>query len=234
MSLILHIDSATDICSVCLGLNGRLVLEKRAARARQHISQLSVLIQDLLKENQFNYADLQAVAVSSGPGSYTGLRVGYATAKGLCLALDIPFIEVDTLYSLAWGMRNQSERIPDLYIPMIDARRMEVYASYYDQSLQQVRPPHAWILNESNLSDLLQQYKRVAFGGNGAFKVGRIELEANHSTNLIISDISCDSSYMVEGAWQQYQNGQFANLAYCEPRYLKAPNITTPKKPNLN
>ena len=229
MSLIIHIESATDICSVALGRDGLLVGEKRALEVRQHISKLSVLIDELLTEQHVTYSDLAAVAVSSGPGSYTGLRVGYATAKGLCLALNIPLIEVDTLYRIAWGMKQQSTLAVDLYVPMIDARRMEVYAAHYNDKLEEIRPAHAWILDQDNVEALLKPYERILFGGNGAFKIKTFELEVSDDKKFIINDIGCNSSFLVDAAWQQYQSGDFGDLAYCEPTYLKPPNITKPK-----
>jgi tRNA threonylcarbamoyladenosine biosynthesis protein TsaB len=206
-----------------------LVLELRAADARQHISQLSVLIDDLLQSAGFTYTDLDALAVSRGPGSYTGLRVGYATAKGLCLGLDIPLIEVGTLHSIAWGMRQNTLSKVDLYVPMIDARRMEVYSAFYDKNLFEVRPPHAWVLDEKDLRSLIDRYKTVAFGGNAAFKVAKTGLEVINDNNLVISSIECNSAYLIHPAWEIYQSGHFANTAYCEPAYLKPPNITKPQ-----
>ncbi len=229
MSFILHIETVTDVCSVSLGRSGALIKEINAPEARQHISLLSVLIDELLHDEQISYKDLAAIAVSTGPGSYTGLRVGYATTKGLCLSLNIPMIKVDTLYSLAWAMRAQHDDNIDLFIPMVDARRMEVYSARYDGQLQVVQPVHAWILNEENVDYLISSGKHIAFGGNGAFKLPQIRPEINHLDHLYIHEIQCNASFLIEAAWNDYLSGQFADLAYSTPTYLKPPNITKPK-----
>lgn len=215
---------------MALGKAGALIQELHTTEARQHISHLSLLIDELLAAQALSYKDLSAVAVSNGPGSYTGLRVGYATAKGLCLALDIPLIEVDTLYSIAWGMKHQDGVSADVYIPMIDARRMEVYSAQYDSSLVETQAASPWILDKASIEALVEQYDSIAFGGNGAFKIRKLALEVVEHKKMIVSNIECNASFLIAAAWQKYEAGVLADLAYCEPRYLKPPNITKPKK----
>lgn len=229
MTLVLHIETATDICSVSLGVNGDLLEERRTQEARQHISHLSLLIDDLLASQNQTYRDLHAIALSTGPGSYTGLRVGYATGKGLAMALDIPLIEVDTLYSIAWGMKKTSPANIDLFVPMIDARRMEVYTAHFDQELNLVKPAEPWIIDTSSINDIINKHNHIAFGGNGAFKIEQIEIEMTFRKGLFISDTGCDSSFLVANAYRKWQDQNFADVAYCEPRYIKPPNITKPK-----
>ena len=229
MSYILHIETATDICSVALGKSGELIREHHATEIRMHISSLSVLIDEILGQEQLTYRDLAAIAVSTGPGSYTGLRVGYATAKGLAIGLEIPIIEVDTLYSIAWGMKQVCRSPVSLFVPMIDARRMEVYSAQYDENLQRVKDAAPWILDENSLSDLLERYDTVAFGGNGAFKVEDLFFEVSVDKVLLFSQIECNSTYLVAPAWRLYTTNKWADTAYCEPRYIKPPNITKPK-----
>ena len=230
MATILHIETATAVCSAAIAKSGELVLERGVSEPRQHISQLSPLVQKTLETIDMTYGELDAIAVSRGPGSYTGLRVGYATAKGLCLGLDIPLIEVDTLYSLAWGMKHQQGFDLDIYLPMIDARRMEVYCAHFDHQLNEIRPHQAWIVTAEDVLGLVASGKSIGFCGNGAFKVGLCSLELEEYNNLFINELNCNSSLLVARAWAHYQAGRFADLAYAEPFYLKPPNITTPRK----
>jgi len=231
MAYIIHIETSTDICSVALAESGQLVQEVRAEEPLMHISKLSTLIDDLLHHHQVSYGNLAAVVISTGPGSYTGLRVGYATAKGLCLACSIPLIEVDTLYSLAWGLREAAQQHTDArYISMIDARRKEVYAAFFDAKLAVTKAPHPLILNTEVISSLMDDSVTYIIGGNGAHKVSEILPEVNESKNLIISDLGCDASFLIDQAWSMFVNEEFSDLAYCEPLYIKPPNITVSKK----
>ncbi len=232
-SYILHIETTTSICSVALSKNGELCSELRAGGPQRHISELSILIDQLLKGLQLSYDRLAAVAVSSGPGSYTGLRVGFATAKGLCLGLSIPLIAVDSLQSLALAIRSAYKPASGLIIPMIDARRMEVYCAHYTAEGSCIQPPHAHILSSPEVSRWIHSYETVYLGGNGASKLGAFEHELNAYNKLKFSDVECDARHLISIAWKHFTNGQFANLAYCEPMYLKPPNITKPKKPGL-
>lgn len=227
MAYILHLETATDVCSVALSHHGQLVHEVQAAEPRSHISKLSVLIDDMLKRQQIAYSVLDAVAVSAGPGSYTGLRVAYATAKGLCFALQKPMIEVDTLQSIAHAMA-QSHTGASCYMPMIDARRMEVYTNQFDQANLALSQTEAVVLTPEFFESMKQAYDTIVIGGNGAFKT-RNFVEAS-DTQVILSEIVCDARHLVSIAYEKYEAEQFADVAYCEPRYLKPPNITVSKK----
>lgn len=234
MGVILHIETATDICSVALGENGVLLKEIRANEPRAHISSLSTLLEELIEDDKYSAKLISAFAVSSGPGSYTGLRVGYATAKGLCLALNIPLIEVSTLYSLAHGMNMQINYTPDLIVPMIDARRMEVYTAMYDSMLNEIKSPHPWILNDESVTDLLEKYDRIVFGGDGAHKMKDIvERIDTAGKSIEVRSTQCNSAFLIEPAWKKFGKEDFSDLAYSSPFYLKPANITVPKKRSL-
>ena len=158
MSLILCIETATPVCSVALSKNGEILSLKETARKNSHSEVVTLFIDDLLRENKIQYTDLNAVAVSKGPGSYTGLRIGVSTAKGLCYALDIPLIAINTLRSMAYDMaeiylkeRKASENI--LFCPMIDARRMEVYSAIYNKDNNEVRETKAEIIDKNSFSE---------------------------------------------------------------------------------
>ena len=230
MAHILHIETATDVCSVAIADSGRPILERQTAEPRQHISNLSELIEEVLLVSSIAHRQLAAIAVSRGPGSYTGLRVGYATAKGLCFGLGIPLIEVDTLYSLAWGMKRKLLNDLDVIVPMIDARRNEVYSAHYNGDLKEIKPAHAWILSEGDLKATQETNARIGYCGNGAFKIRQILHEVDSHKNMFISDLSCSSSFLIAQAWNCFQKKIFADLAYAEPLYLKPPNITKRKK----
>lgn len=227
MSYLLHIETATDICSVALSQQGICLEERRTSEARSHISKLSLLIDELLKRHELSYDALAGIAVSSGPGSYTGLRVGYATAKGLCFALGIPLIEVDTLQAIAWGMKSTHPNA-DCYVAMIDARRMEVYTNRFDQDNRPLATAEAVVLTDAYFLALKESYQKIVIGGSGAFKVD--EFIEQEKDQFVISSVLCDAQNMIAIAHDRLEQQVLADVAYCEPRYLKPPNITVSKK----
>lgn len=223
--MILLIETSTDICSVGIAKEGKIVVEKTSSEKFSHASRLTLFIEKACQDINITLQDIQAVAVSIGPGSYTGLRIGLSTAKGICYALGIPLIAVDTLKALAWkGM--QLEPNADYFIPMIDARRMEVYTVLYDQSWNELVPNQAMILTENSFSNFLQSGKTTVFLGNGAEKCKSLF----ESKSTIFLNQLCAASNLAELAYQHFVQQNFADLAYIEPNYFKPPNITKPRK----
>jgi len=225
MALILCIETATDACSVCLARDGHSIGTKVAVGDFQHASQLTVLVQDLMDSRETSMSQLDAVAVSEGPGSYTALRVGLSTAKGICYAHGIPLLLINSLKALATAMRSVDAAPNTLYAPMIDARRMEVYTALYDAALNTLQEAAAVIITQEFLQVQSARY-RIRFAGNGAQKCIPV-LQSNHRQYM---EIRHSAEHLVELAEQQYQGAGFADLAYSEPFYLKPPNITTPKR----
>ena len=233
MALILNLDTSTQICSVALALDGELLGLKESREDKSHASLLAVFIKDLLKENATAISDIDAVAVSKGPGSYTGLRIGVSTAKGLAYASGIPLISVDTLSSMVNGVihGNQIEnkalsRDKTLCLcPMIDARRMEVYTAIFNPAGEMIEPIDAKIIQEDSFIDILEQ-NRMIFFGNGAAKCRDI---LQHPNAIFLEGIDTSARFMVslsELAWQQKC---FEDVAYFEPFYLKDFVATIPK-----
>lgn len=222
--MILLLETATERCSIALW-DGHAIRDTAVADAEfSHASQLTVLIEAMMQRQQMALAALQAVAVSYGPGSYTGLRIGLSTAKGICFALDLPLIVIDTLQALATGAR---ARFPeaDYIVPMIDARRMEVYTAAYDVVGRAVLPTQAMIVEEGAFAEWIDSGKRLAFVGNGAMKCAPVI----GATRATFAEMACDASYLAGLAQAAFDAGQFADVAYVEPAYLKSPNITKPK-----
>lgn len=223
MALVLCIETATAVCSVALGKDGVLIAERKNTVGQNHAKLLSVLIQELFEESNLNFKDLDAVAISQGPGSYTGLRIGTSVAKGICYALEIPLIAINTLQALA----NQTF-IPSssLRCPMIDARRMEVYCQLFDASLNPLSEVSAKILDEDSFSELFEK-QSITFFGDGSSKFGEICKHANAS---FIEAIVPLASQMISLAERAYKDCDFADVAYFTPFYLKNFQVTTSKK----
>lgn len=217
MPLILCIETATDSCSVCVADEQHVIAVKESHHSRSHASQLSVFIDELLKENKLQYASLDAIAVSCGPGSYTGLRIGAATAKGLCFALEKPLIAVHTLESMAHLYKNNAAGNADYFCPMLDARRMEVYTALFNNQVEYVRPAEAVILEENFLADYLQQNK-ISFFGSGSIKFRNICKSENA---VFVDNFNLSATGLVNLALQKYGQKQFEDIAYFEPFYLK-------------
>jgi tRNA threonylcarbamoyladenosine biosynthesis protein TsaB len=229
MALILNIETATDICSVALAQSGELIAF-REMQTLNHAGQLTLFIEECLAEAHFKMTDLDAVAISNGPGSYTALRVGSSTAKGICYALDLPMIAIDTLESLALATFEELGDYNAFYCPMIDARRLEVYGAIfsYDREgrMTSVKKTQPIIVNSSSFDTYFSDGKNLIFSGNGADKcrpILTIELARFCNTN-------CSAKHLVKLSFAAFKKTQFINVAYHTPHYLKAPNITTPKK----
>lgn len=213
MSLILHIDTAVQLASICLSKNDKSVGVKKNATQNDHASWLQSAIKQLLDEHNIGLGELDAIAVSAGPGSYTGLRVSMATAKGLCYPLNKPLILVSTLKMMAAAATRLEA---DFFCPMIDARRMEVFTALYDNNLNELFAPRNLILNESDFSGFLSKGKTIFFG-NGSNKFKPLLSHAN----AIFEHIEITSEHMVELAYKKFNKNEFADLAYSEPFYTK-------------
>lgn len=215
MGKILNIETTTTNCSVALGEDGRVVAIKEDYSDKySHAERLHVYIQELFKESGWKLSDLDAVAVSKGPGSYTGLRIGVSSAKGLSFAQDLPLISISTLQALALQVK---QRDIDYIVPMLDARRMEVYTAVFTITGELVWGIQAKILDSSSYSDLLEKGS-VAFIGNGVEKFKEL---CNHPNALMLEDKLPSAKEMVHLSEKNFQEGQFEDLAYFEPFYLK-------------
>jgi tRNA threonylcarbamoyladenosine biosynthesis protein TsaB len=218
MSWILQIDTALETAMVSLAFKGKLVAERTNLLQKDHASFLHPAIALLVKEAGITLPQISAVAVVEGPGSYTGLRVGMASAKGLCYALNKPLITISTLKVLAASAKFQINDLNDdeLICPMIDARRMEVFTAVYDINLEIVLQPCAMELNEYSFVKLMLN-KKIYFLGNGSTKFASICPQKNAE----FIKININSLIMSELAWQKCSSNLFSSVAYAEPAYLK-------------
>jgi len=221
MSYILHINTALDNASVSLADNEHVIAERLSNSQKEHASFLQVAISEITTTTGIPLKNLSAVAVINGPGSYTGLRVAMSGAKGICFALSIPLITVNTLEWMAAACKEEA----DLFCPMIDARRMEVFTAMYDHEKIEVAPPTAMILEPESFKTVLEA-KNVLFFGNGAEKFSTI---INHP-NASFMPVFPGTKELAEIAWNRYQERTFADLAYAEPLYVK--DFFTPVKPS--
>jgi len=230
--LLLHIETSTSICSVALSRGTELLGEKESDAEKVHSTMLTVFIDEVLKQAGIRPDRLDAVCISKGPGSYTGLRIGVSTTKGLAYGLDIPVIGINSLAALAHGMILSGNTTgpgpkPDniLLCPMIDARRMEVYTALFDMRMNTIKDTSAMIIDSHSFSKELNAHQ-VLFFGNGAFKLkGVIE----HPGARIIGDFVASARHMIPAAVEAYTNRTFEDTAYFEPFYLKDFVATTPK-----
>lgn len=215
MSLILNIDTSTETAGVCLSKEGVTLAMAENRDQKNHSSWLHPAIRQLMEETGFRMRDLQAAAVTAGPGSYTGLRVGMAAAKGFCYALGIPLIAENTLFLMAWAAR---EQLPGtgLLCPMIDARRMEVFTALYRNDLSVVMPPAAMIIDENSFSEPLREHKLWFFGG-GSDKCKQLIT----APGAAFVNPSCDVGYLGRLSFLRYLQREFTGVVYSEPVYTK-------------
>ncbi len=213
MAVILCLETATTNCSIALSVNGSVIaLKEDNDKQYSHAERLHVYIEEVLQKANLRKEDLDAIAVSKGPGSYTGLRIGVSAAKGLCYALDIPLISVPTLTVLAQQVQESA-----IIIPLLDARRMEVYSAIFSSEKIQIRETRAEILSTESFSTFLKQGKTI-FIGNGVAKFRDICAHANAEFR---TDITPSSSEMTQLAFKKYVDQEFEDVAYFEPYYLK-------------
>ena len=223
MAIILSLETSTTNCSVSIGVNGKVVSHKELNDAGySHSENLHVFIKEVLKNASLSFNDIDAIAVSKGPGSYTGLRIGVSSAKGLCFSLDKPLISILTLESLAHKLKIKE----GFLLPLLDARRMEVYSAVFDENYNLVRDTKAEIIDEHSFSEYLEKGK-VYFLGSGAEKCKDI---VKHS-NAIFSEINYVPSAieMAQLAENKFKISDFEDVAYFEPYYLKDFVTTKPK-----
>lgn len=225
MALILNIDTSTSICSVALAKDGKVVALKENNEGLNHSVLLGTYIDELLKETQITPQHLDAVAISMGPGSYTGLRIGVSMAKGLCFGAAKPLIAVPTLQALALSVSSCLQE-DAWYCPMIDARRMEVYTAFFDKQNQTLIDTKAEIIDEHSFADLLANHK-IYFFGNGSDKIKNILTTSNA---CYLEQVETSAAHMPEISEQRFTKKLFEDVAYFEPFYLKDFIATTPKK----
>lgn len=223
MTKILHIETATQICSVALSENDEIISSRQSNEKNAHSSILTVFIDEIFRETGISIHHLDAVSVSMGPGSYTGLRIGVSAAKGLCYAGDKPLIAINTLEAMAFGMiktaTGKIENIADYFFcPMIDARRMEVYSAIFNFDLGKIRAVKAEIIDEKSFAEFLNQHKMV-FAGDGAEKC-KIPLRISQNA-IFLDDFTPSADYLVGLANRKFNENEFENVAYFEPFYLK-------------
>lgn len=213
MALILNIETATKNCSVALAKDGKtLAIREIATQNFSHAEKLHVFIEELFAENNLKLQDLNAIAVSQGPGSYTGLRIGVSAAKGLCYALSVPLISVDTLELLARKITIES----GIVVPMIDARRMEVFCAFFDKNYNKTRETKAEIIDETSYQDISETLHLI---GDGAMKFKEVLTDAKFYYYPEIEFPSANE--MAQVSFQKFQNNQLEDVAYFEPFYLK-------------
>lgn len=228
MANILNIETATTTCSAALTSDGFILCHREEMEGRNHATLLSDFIKACLDHARDHEMKLDAVAVSIGPGSYTGLRIGLSEAKGLAYAMDIPLIGIDTLKLLATGTMFKCDIDPDaLLVPMIDARRMEVYTAVYDMGLSELLTPTPMILDENSFKEYFDQGKILYFMGDGAEKASTVIKHPNARFVHGMTPLATDMMPLSEMA---HMRREFLDLAYSTPFYLKEFQATKPKK----
>lgn len=225
---ILCLESSTSICSVALSLNGRTIASKDSIEGQKHSKWMTVFIEDLLAEANVSIDQLHAIAVSQGPGSYTGLRVAYSIAKGMALRLNIPIIEIPTLEALGYSFHPTYDK-PFCKVSTIDARRMEVYWRITDAQDSCITNTEAHIYSESSFDHLLS-YERIYIIGDGGEKINELQWGDDVMKKIHVIEHLTFASNLSSLAFKKYEKAQFADVAYCVPFYLKSPRITTSKK----
>ena len=219
MAVILNIETSTKVCSVGIAVDGIIKFIKESHLANSHAELVTLFSEEVIKNAAYELTDIDAVSVSMGPGSYTGLRIGVSTAKGFCYALDKPLIAINTLKAMAAGMVENEKSPKDfLYCPMIDARRMEVYAAFFDAELNEIKATEAVIVDENSFTELLSANK-IIFAGDGAPKC---EEMLSHQQNAVFkNDFNPSSTFMAKLSEQKFVQKDFEDIAYFEPFYLK-------------
>ena len=239
--MILCLETSTAVCSVALVENGNVVALRESLDGQNHAEKITLFIDEVMKEAGIAYKDLDAVATSMGPGSYTGLRIGVSTAKGLCYAMEKPLIAIDTLAAMACGFNDaetqrgkvtelmvgvnsqsqsqgQSQQPTAILCPMIDARRMEVYTAFFNEKLERTSETEALVIDENSFMELKQNNHLYLFG-DGADKLAA--LFQNDENITVVEKFHCSAAYMARLADEAFTNKQFVDTAYFEPFYLK-------------
>jgi len=256
MAKILLIDTSSEVCSAAISVDGSVIALYENLEAQSHAALLTLQIEQCSKLTGIPLAQLDAVALSQGPGSYTALRVGASVAKGICYALEKPLIAVNTLLALAYASREAigfldfvapdagakalnlnleiQDQMTTIFAPMLDARRQEIWLALYDAEMREIAPAQPLILENNSFEKFILSetdgiiIRRIVLSGNGMEKTrsGLILKEAVFS-----SVVKCSARHLVVLAEQFFQNADFQDIAYFEPHYMKPPNITTSSKP---
>lgn len=231
--MILCLETATSVCSAALCDRTGIISVRESRENKSHSTQLTILISELLHGQGIRTSGLDAVAVSKGPGSYTGLRIGVSTAKGIAFASSIPLIGIETTLSMFYGFKSTADKeysflADSLYCPMLDARRMEVYYSLFDHSGRIVKEITASVISKESFSDIPESV-RIVFFGDGAEKCRDV---ISHKNSIFADDFAVSAAYMHVPVYEAFDAGHFEDLAYFEPFYLKD-FITTVQKKNL-
>jgi len=228
MPTIINIETSTDVCSVSLCKDNKVVSLRENKEGLNHAKMLTLFVDELLKENKLDIKDLDAIGVSKGPGSYTGLRIGVSTAKGLCYGAQIPLIAIGTLQAMSVDAINKYNNTEEdtWFCPMIDARRMEVFCAFYDKNNKIQKDISAEIIDEKSFEEILNN-RKVVFFGNGAEKCKN---SITHKNAIFIDNIQASAANMAALSNESFINKQFEDVAYFEPFYLKDFVATTPKK----
>lgn len=216
MAIILSIETSTPVCSVALHREGKIMTSLEVHQEYSHASKLAILVAEVVKLSDIKMDQIDGIALSSGPGSYTGLRIGTSLAKGLCYALDIPLIAVPTLRSMVTAVRGfYPEEV--LFCPMIDARRMEVYCQVFDSNLSEIEPCQAKIIDSDSFGALLDS-ERIVFFGSGAAKCEAVIV---HENARFLAGINPLASYLGGLAYTKFQEKRFEDVTRFVPLYLK-------------
>jgi len=226
VSLILNIDTAVESASICLSDKKSIAASKMNPSTTDSATWLHVAIASIFKEQNISVTNLSAIAISAGPGSYTGLRVSMSAAKGLCYSLNIPLIKISTLQMMAAAAKKTSQN-SHLLCPMIDARRMEVFTALYNQELEEILPPTNMILDETSFHELLQK-QPVTFFGNGSKKF----VDLTQNANALFITVEATAEHLSNLSYDKYINQDFADYVYTEPYYGKEFYTTVNKKSN--
>ncbi len=219
MAVILNIETSTAVCSAALAIDGKIIALQESSQPNVHAEKLAVFINAIMEQAALPYSALDAIAVGTGPGSYTGLRIGTSTVKGLCYALDKPLIAIPTLKAMALASATILKRKDIYYCAMIDARRLEVYTAIYNFEGEVILPVEAKILDESSFADILKD-KEIAFAGDGMSKMKEL-LKSSSSHCIWLDEVYASAKNMVVLSEDAFKQKQFANVAYYEPFYLK-------------
>ncbi len=234
MAKILLLETATEVCSTAISVDGRVVALEEIPRAESHSAVLTLQIEACSRASGIALHQLDAIAVSAGPGAYTSLRVGVATAKGLCYALGKPLIAVDTLRALAAASRAATGPAASaIYLPMIDARRQEVWTAAFGPDMENLLPAQPLIM-ENNLFELFLSSipdfsadVRLIISGSGGKKIENVP---KNEQAVLSNVVSCSAAYLTNLAEANFKKSDFQDLAYFEPTYMKPPNITVSTK----
>ncbi len=229
--MILCIETSTAICSVALCDSNRIIAMKENTESKSHASLLTVFIGDIFKSENISARDLEAVAVSKGPGSYTGLRIGVSAAKGIAYAASLPLIGIDTTLSMFYGLPDniiESHGVDNksLFVPMLDARRMEVYYAIYRNDGTMVKNISAEIISENSFADIPESVRLVIFG-DGSSKCKPVLQRKN---TVFADEFRISAAFMQKPAYEHFRSGRFEDVAYFEPFYLKDFIATVPRK----